>query len=88
MNQTLVLAEKILKVLQESNQTVESQLTASEIVVNLFKADPYGSLAQISFSGESIVSASPFPRTNSTLGLTVRDQSPCTEDTERQVEPP
>jgi hypothetical protein len=48
MNQTLFLAEKILGVLQDSNQTLESQLAASEIVVKLLKAEPYGSLAQLS----------------------------------------
>lgn len=48
MNETLFLAEKILAVLSESNQTLESQRAATEIVVMLFKAEPYGSLAHLS----------------------------------------
>jgi hypothetical protein len=47
MNQTLFLAEKILQVLQDSNQSLESQLAAIEIVGKLLKAEPYGSLAWI-----------------------------------------
>jgi hypothetical protein len=45
MNQTLFLAEKILMVLDESNQTLQSQIAATEIVMKLFNAEPYGSLA-------------------------------------------
>ena len=51
MNRTLFLAEEILRVLQDSNQTLESQIAASEIAVKLLKAEPYGSLAQVSHDG-------------------------------------
>ena len=51
MNGTLFLAEQILVVLGESNQTLESQLAASEIVVGLLKAEPYGTLAHVAISG-------------------------------------
>ena len=47
MNETLFLAQKILVVLSESNQTLESRVAASEIAVKLLKAEPYGSLAQV-----------------------------------------
>jgi hypothetical protein len=49
-NQTLFLAEKILVVLGESNQPIESQLAATEIVVRLLKGEPYGSLAWVNRS--------------------------------------
>lgn len=57
VNQTLALAEKILTVLGESNQTLESQLAAGEIVIKLLKAEPYGSLAQVSSAHGSEVAS-------------------------------
>lgn len=62
MNLTLNLAEKLLVVLQGSNQTLESQIAASEIVTQILKAEPYGTLARIS-RGEAQSSevASHFP---------------------------
>jgi hypothetical protein len=59
MNETLLLAEKILAVLDESNQTLESRLAATEIVVKLLTAAPYGSLAQISRGAKHTEAASP-----------------------------
>ena len=53
MNPTLFLAEKILVVLGESNQSLESQLAASEIVVRLIKAEPYGILARETMTDEN-----------------------------------
>jgi hypothetical protein len=66
INETLFLAEKILVVLGESNQTLESQLAASEIVVKLLKAEPYGSLAQVRSAVESIEGASQTPHKRNT----------------------
>lgn len=52
LNQSLSLVAKILEVLRDSNQPLESRLVASEIVVKLLKAEPYGSLAEISSVSE------------------------------------
>lgn len=60
MNSTLRLAEKLLAVLSESNETLECQRAAGEIVVSLFKAEPYGSLAWLKSGAESIADASQF----------------------------
>lgn len=58
MNGTLFLAEKILVVLGESNQSLEGQLAAAEIVVKLFKAEPYGSLVKLNHEAEESIEAS------------------------------
>jgi hypothetical protein len=45
MNETLELAQSILQLLSESNQSLEGKLAAIEIVRTLQRADPYGLLA-------------------------------------------
>lgn len=66
LNQTLFLAEKILQVLQDSNQTLESQIAAVKIVGELLKAEPYGSLAWVNSEGESSEDANHTQNTNNT----------------------
>lgn len=86
VNQTLCLAEKILEVLESSNQTLESRLAASEIVVKLLKAEPYGSLALLS-SEQYSEAASPFLHRNNT-SQSRADRSPSTVGTAEEVGQP
>jgi hypothetical protein len=86
LNQTLFLAEKILQVLGDSNQTLESRLAASEIVVKLLKAEPYGSLALLN-SEEYSEAANPFLHMDS-KSQSRSDQSPCTEGTSQEAGQP
>ena len=67
MNETLFLAEKILVVLSESGQALESKCAAIEIVRTLQRAEPYGTLALLN---EAVSSDAPTrthskPRTDS-----------------------
>jgi hypothetical protein len=58
LNETLILANRLLETLEGSGLAFESQLAASEIVTKLLLAAPYGSLALInpSLEGASEVS--------------------------------
>ena len=45
MNEVLELAQQVLEVLADSNQSLEGKSVAIEIVRTLQKGDPYGMLA-------------------------------------------
>lgn len=66
LNQTLFLAERILQVLGDSSQSLESQLAATEIAVRLLKGEPYGSLAWVNSVGESSEDANQTQNKNNT----------------------
>ena len=67
MNETLILAQRILQVLSESGLTYESQLAANKIVTKLLVGAPYGVLAQtIPERAESSEDANRFLRTDNT----------------------